>query len=242
MSSVLDQQRSAIEGELQALLSDSSVLEDADVRDLLAGRSCFDGLVFLTMADGLGDDARVLASDLVSIAAALELLALQTEVHRRAVERHRRRGIRPTHDVLLGDFLESRAFELIAAIGAEPDLVERALELVVEATRSVQEGRFVAETAGNTTDGIDVAAARQIGPLTGCAVELAALSTGTDDRDALCRAGCELGAQPPFSRTPRRAVESLSERCPPAAREPVHDRLTALCAARRERESVDPPA
>jgi geranylgeranyl pyrophosphate synthase len=212
MSSAIERRRSAIEEELRALLSSSGGVDEADVRGFVAGRPCFDGQVFLTMADGLGDDARVPASDLVLIAAALELLALQTDVHRRAAERHRRHDVRPTRDVLLGDLLESRSFELIAAIDTDPELVECAFALVVEATRSVQEGRSIVLLSEENAVDVDAVDARRIGALTGCAVELAALVTRTQRSGRRIASSTTrgptavLGDSPPCDRVAERTV------------------------------------
>lgn len=253
MRRTIARRRTAIEDRLEATLPESGAFDRSPEGLLELGRPWLRGQVFLAAADGF-DGERPLEA-LVPIAASLELASLQTRLHRSAVEGARRTGLEPTDDVLLGDLLESTAFELMAGVDAEPALVERCLEALVEATRAVQEGQATLAAAPRST-ALEANEVRRIGALTGCAVELAALLADVEPRRELGRYGSTLGycvrARRSENRLPTarrfcpadRAqwLEPIVERCPPGSRATVRAQLSAVLEAGLERESTDPIA
>lgn len=252
MRRTIARRRAAIESALRTRLPDA--FDRATEESLESNRSRFRGQVFLALVDGFDCDRSL--EDVVPLAASLELVSLQTRLHRRAIERFRRSGTLPTEGVLVGDLLESKAFELATEFDAEPVLVERCFGALVEATRSVQEGQSLLAASGTDPDALDPADERRIGALTGCAAELAALLTGVDSRRELARRGSRVGFsvrrhRPESRLSPDRTrdstdrsqlIDPLLEACPPAARASVRDQLSAVLEAHLDREPADPIA
>jgi geranylgeranyl pyrophosphate synthase len=253
MRRTIARRRAAIEDAIRANLPEPGAFDRSPEELLELGRPRIHGQVFLAMADGLGDERSL--EELTPIAASLELVSLQTRLHRRAVEYGRRTGRKPTGDVLLGDLLESTAFGLTARFDAEPALVERCLETLAEATRAVQEGQatLAAKSRSTAPEGDE---ARRIGALTGCAVELAALLADIGPRQELARHGSTLGYCVRARRSgngvstdrrrcpPNRSrwLEPIVERCPPHSKATVRAQLSAVLETGLDRESADPIA
>ncbi|MFU8867196.1 dimethylallyltranstransferase / geranyltranstransferase [Natronococcus sp.] len=251
MRRTIARRRTAIEDRLETTLPESGAFDRSPEELLEFGRPWLRAQVFLAAADGFGGERPLEA--LVPIAASLELASLQTRLHRSAVEDARRTGLEPTGDVLLGDLLESTAFELMAGVDADPPLVERCLAALAEATRAVQEGQASLASAPRST-ALEADDVRRIGALTGCAVELAALLADVEPRRELGRYGSELGycirSRRSENRLPTdrrfcpadrsRWLEPIVERCPPDSRATVRAQLSAVLEAGLDRESADP--
>ncbi|WP_293027327.1 dimethylallyltranstransferase / geranyltranstransferase [Natronococcus sp.] len=253
MRRTIARRRTVIEDALRTHLPETGAFDRSPEELLELGRPWIRGQVFLAMVDGLGDERPL--EELVSIAASLELVSLQTRLHRSAVEGGRRTGVKPTDGVLLGDLLESKAFELTAGFDAEPALVERCLEALAEATRAAQEGEASLPTESQSAaPGADEV--RRIGALTGCAVEIAALLADIEPRQELARHGSELGYCVRSRRSGNRLrvdrrlcpadrsqrLEPIVDRCPPHSKATVRVQLSAVLEAGLDRESADPIA
>ncbi|WP_049888623.1 polyprenyl synthetase family protein [Natronococcus occultus] len=252
MRRTITRRRTTIESALRTHLPEAFDRSPEELLEL--DRPRLQGQVFLALVDGFGHDRPL--EDVVPIAAALELVSLQRRLHRVAVDQSRRTGDHPTDDVLVGDLLESKAFELTTGFDAEPELVERCFAVLVEATRSTQEGEWVLTAPKAESETPDRVDDRRLGAVTGCAAEIAALIADIDSHRELARKASALGVRVRRYRDDGRLpadrerfpadrsawIEPILESCPPTARAPVRDQLSAILAESLDREPTDPIA
>jgi hypothetical protein len=176
MRRTVTERRTMIEDALREQISESNVCSDGALPD----DPRVSGQVFLAVLDGLDPDQHT--ERLLPVAVALEFASLQTNVHHRsAYARDHGTASTLTDEILTGDVLEAKAFEVLAGVRGSPRLVERCIATLVRATRRTQEGHALLYGCAAESQPVDADIVHRLGALTGGAAELAGLVAGVDE-------------------------------------------------------------
>lgn len=254
MRRTITERRATIEDALREQLSETTVCDDGTLPN---DRPRVAGQVFLAVLDGLEPDRAL--EQVLPIAVALELASLQTSVHRSVWTRDRGADSNPTSEILTGDVLEAKAFELLAGIRGSPRLVERCIATLVRATRRAQEGDALLAGRDAESSSSDADVVHRLGALPGGAAELAGLVAGADEetRRRLGYYGSAFGfhirshtagtgvsledatVESASLEDGSQWIDAIADCCPPGARPRIREQLAAVLEDGIEHEAAE---